>query len=59
MGGSADEVGQAEGDAGVKQMAAKDLEKVCALQADSRSFDCASCDETAKGFAQDDNSISN
>src|ERR1700693_2390349 len=26
-----------------------------ALRADRRSFDCASCDETARGSAQDDN----
>jgi hypothetical protein len=30
-------------------------ERVSALRADSRSFDCASRDETARGSAQDDN----
>jgi hypothetical protein len=31
------------------------LEKVLALRANRRSFDCASRDETARGSAQDDN----
>ena len=30
------------------------MEKVLALLATRRSFDCASRDETARGFAQDD-----
>jgi hypothetical protein len=33
----------------------KKLEEVPALRANRRSFDCASCDETARGSAQDDN----
>jgi len=32
----------------------KDKEKVLARRANRRSFDCASCDETARGSAQDD-----
>src|SRR6266851_2496233 len=33
----------------------KDTEKVPARRANRRSFDCASRDETARAFAQDDN----
>ena len=32
----------------------KDKEKVLGRRANRRSFDCASCDETARGSAQDD-----
>jgi hypothetical protein len=34
---------------------AKELEKVPALRANHRSFDCGSRDETARASAQDDN----
>jgi hypothetical protein len=36
----------------------KDKEKVLGRGTNRRSFDCASCDETARGSAQDDTSYS-
>src|ERR1700731_3680056 len=38
-------------------MEVKDLKKIAVVRANRRSFDCASCDETARGSAQDDISI--
>jgi hypothetical protein len=37
----------------------KDKEEVLVRRANRRCFDCASCDETARGFAQDDTSYIN